>query len=150
MAECKASSALDLVPSLAEALVLVPRPLVRMLTFAGSGTVQLIVTNVPGIMMPRYLAGSRMVAGHPFAPLAPQCPVSIALYGDDGRLFVGIDADGTAMPDVDRFAAALRAAFEEIVAAAARHRSVAWARPIAPNTDENGRSLNRRVEVACR
>ena len=84
----------------------------------GSQAVQLIVTNVPGIMMPRYVAGARIVAGYPFAPLAPQCPVSIALYGYDGRLFIGVDADGTAMGDVETFAEDLRGAFEELIALA--------------------------------
>ena len=38
--------------------------------------------------------------------------MSIALYGYDGRLYVGIDSDGTAMPDVDApFRAMLRASF---------------------------------------
>lgn len=120
MAERKASPALELLPDLAEALVLLPRPLVRALSLVGSQTVQLIVTNIPGIMVPRYAAGARIVAGYPFAPLAPQCPVSIALYGYDGRLWIGIDADGTAMPDVEAFAAELRSSFEEIVEAALR------------------------------
>lgn len=65
-------------------------------------------------MVPRYVAGARITAGYPFAPLAPQCPVSIALYGYDGRLWVGIDADGTAMPDIDAFAGDLGRAFEEL------------------------------------
>jgi len=103
----------------------VPRPLVRALSLVGSQLVHLIVTNVPGIMQPRYIAGARVTAGYPFAPLAPQCPVSIALYGYDGRLWIGIDADGIAMPDVGAFEAALRRSFEELIEAA--HGSVAGA-----------------------
>ena len=118
MVERKASPALEFLPSFAEALVLLPRPLVRVLSLVGSQSVQLIVTNVPGIMMPRYVAGARITAGYPFAPLAPQCPVSIALYGYDGRLWIGIDADGTAMPDVAAFEAALRRSFDEVIEAA--------------------------------
>jgi len=118
MVERKASPALDLLPSFAEALAVLPRPLVRALSLVGSQGVHLIVTNVPGIMQPRYLAGARITAGYPFAPLAPQCPVSIALYGYDGRLWIGIDADGTAMPDVGAFEAALRRSFEELIRAA--------------------------------
>lgn len=125
MIERKASPALELLPSFAEALALVPRPLVRALSLVGSQVVQLIVTNVPGIMQPRYIAGARITAGYPFAPLAPQCPVSIALYGFDGRLWIGIDADGIAMPDVGAFEAALRRSFEELIEAA--HGSVAGA-----------------------
>ncbi len=115
----KANPALEYLPTFAEGVALLPRPLVRLLSYVGSQTVQLIVTNVPGIMQSRYLAGSRITAGYPFAPLAPKCPVSIALYGYAGRLWVGIDADGTAMPDVDEFAGMLRESFEKLIAAAA-------------------------------
>lgn len=117
--ERKASPALEYLPTVAEGLSLLPRPLVRALSYLGSQSVNLIVTNVPGIMFPRWAAGARIVAGYPFAPLAPQCPVSIALYGYDGRLYVGIDADGTAMPDVDEFAEELEQAFDEVTWAAA-------------------------------
>jgi hypothetical protein len=118
MLERKASPSLELLPSFAEALALVPRPLFRTLSLVGTQVVNLIVTNVPGIMQPRYLAGARITAGYPFAPLAPQCPVSIALYGYDGRLWIGIDADGTAMPDAAAFETALRRSFGELIAAA--------------------------------
>ena len=114
-----AARPLELLPSFAEVLALVPRPLYRALCrWSARRRSHLIVTNVPGIMQPRYVAGARITAGYPFAPLAPQCPVSIALYGYDGRLWIGIDADGTAMPDVDAFVAALRRSFDELIAAA--------------------------------
>ena len=60
---------------------------------------------------------ARITAGYPFAPLAPRCPVSVALYGYDQRLYVGIDADGTAMPDVREFREMLRASFEGMIEA---------------------------------
>ncbi len=120
MAERKANPALEYMPALAESVALFPRSLVRLLSYLGSQSVHLIVTNVPGIMQPRYVAGARITAGYPFAPLAPHCPVSIALYGYDDRLWVGIDADGTAMPDVDEFATMLRESFLELIAAAER------------------------------
>jgi diacylglycerol O-acyltransferase len=69
-------------------------------------------------MHTRYVAGARILAGYPFAPLAPRCPVSIALYGYDQRLYVGIDADPAAMPDLQAFEAMLRAGFEEVIEAA--------------------------------
>lgn len=118
VAESKQSPALDVLPNLAEALAVLPRPLFRALSHKSAEGVHLIVTNVPGIMQPRYVAGSRVLAGYPFAPLAPRCPVSVALYGYDGGLYVGIDADGTAMPDHAEFAAMLEASFRELLAAA--------------------------------
>ncbi len=123
MEECKAHPAAQFFPTLAEVLAVLPRPLYRAVSLAGSRSVNLIVTNVPGIMRPRYLAGARITAGYPFAPTAPQCPVSVALYGYDGRLYIGIDADGTAMPDLAAFRAGLARSFEEVVAAAARRRT---------------------------
>lgn len=116
--ERKAHPAIELMPKLAEVVAVLPRPLVRFLSRTGSESVHLIVTNVPGIMQPRWLAGARVTAGYPFAPTAPRCPVSIALYGYDGRLFVGLDGDGTAMPDLAEFEKMLRASFDEVVRAA--------------------------------
>ena len=118
MKERKANPALEHLPTFAELVAAVPRPLVRLLSLAGSQSVHLIVTNVPGIMQSRYIAGARITAGYPFAPLAPQCPVSIALYGYADRLWVGVDADGTAMPDVEHFADLLHESFDDLVAAA--------------------------------
>jgi WS/DGAT/MGAT family acyltransferase len=116
--ERKGHPAVEQLPKVAEVLAVLPRPLFRTLSRKGSEAVQLIVTNVPGIMQPRYVAGARIVGGYPFAPLAPRCPVSIALYGYDGRLYVGIDADVTAMPDYAEFAKMVEASFRELLAAA--------------------------------
>jgi diacylglycerol O-acyltransferase len=118
--ERKAQPLVEHLPALAEGLAVLPRPLFRYLSRASSQAVNLIVTNVPGIMQPRYVAGARITAGYPFAPLAPRCPVSIALYGYDQRLYVGIDADRTAMPDLHVFEEMLRAAFAEVIEAAVR------------------------------
>jgi hypothetical protein len=116
--ERKGHPAVEQLPRVAAVLATLPRPLFRTLSRMGAEGVQLIVTNVPGIMMPRFVAGARIVGGYPFAPLAPRCPVSVALYGYDGRLYVGIDADGTAMPDVEAFAGRVESAFRELLAAA--------------------------------
>jgi hypothetical protein len=82
------------------------------------GSVDFIVTNVPGILATRYLAGAEIVAAYPFAPVALKSPASIALYGYRDRLFVGIDADETVMPDVEAFQGMIVDAFEELRAVA--------------------------------
>ncbi len=123
MEERKAHPAMQFFPTLAEVLSVLPRRLYRALSLAGSQSVNLIVTNVPGIMQPRYVAGARITAGYPFAPTAPQCAVSVALYGYDGRLYAGIDADGAVMPDLAAFRASLARGFDEVVAAAAQRRT---------------------------
>lgn len=118
--ERKAQPLVEHLPAVAEVLAVLPRPLFRYLSRASSQAVNLIVTNVPGILQTRYVAGARITAGYPFAPLAPRCPVSIALYGYDQRLYIGIDADRTAMPDLHAFEQMLRAGFAELIEAAAR------------------------------
>jgi diacylglycerol O-acyltransferase len=118
--ERKAQPLVEHLPALAEVLAVLPRPLFRAASRASSQAVNLIVTNVPGVMQPRYAAGTRITAAYPFAPLAPRCPVSIALYGYDQRLYVGIDADRTAMPDLPEFEEMLRTGFAEMIEAAER------------------------------
>jgi diacylglycerol O-acyltransferase len=114
----KRNAATALVPEMAGAMAALPPPLYRRLAYASSQQIDLIVTNVPGIPMPRYLAGAEITAAYPFAPVAPHCPISVALYGYRGRLFVGIDADASAVPDLDPFRTMLANAFEELVSAA--------------------------------
>jgi WS/DGAT/MGAT family acyltransferase len=102
------------VPVLAEVLSTLGRSVVTWMGEATFGAVDFIVTNVPGILATRYLAGAEIVAAYPFAPVALRSPASVALYGYRDRLFVGIDADETVMPDVERFRAWIVEAFEEL------------------------------------
>lgn len=115
--ERKAHPAAESLPSLAGALAALPRPLYRALAYQSSKSIDLIVTNVPGIPVARFLAGAEIEAAYPFAPVAPHCPISVALYGYRDRLFVGIDADATAVPDVEVFCEELARSFERVVAA---------------------------------
>jgi WS/DGAT/MGAT family acyltransferase len=105
-------------PLVASVLATLPRPLYRALAYRSAKAIDLIVTNVPGVLVVRYLAGAEIEAAYPFAPVAPHCPVSIALYGYRDHLYVGIDSDATAMPDLDTFRGLLRRSFAEVVEAA--------------------------------
>jgi diacylglycerol O-acyltransferase / wax synthase len=118
--ERKAHPAAEFFPLVAGVLATLPRPLYRAVAYQGSQAIDLIVTNVPGIPVVRHLAGAEIQAAYPFAPVAPHCPVSIALYGYRDRLYVGLDADATSLPDVEHFRELLAASFDEVVAAAER------------------------------
>jgi hypothetical protein len=85
---------------------------------ASFGRVDFIVTNVPGILVPRFLAGAEILGAYPFAPVAMQSPVSVALYGYRERLFIGLNSDRSAMPDVEAFKLMIVDAFEELQHAA--------------------------------
>jgi len=118
MEEAKASPTTTLTPQVATLISGTPRWLYRRLAVPLSSGIDLIVTNVPGLPVTRFLAGAEITAGYPIAPTGPHTPVSIALYGYAGKLFVGLDADGTAMTDDAAFRDLLADSFREIVEAA--------------------------------
>jgi WS/DGAT/MGAT family acyltransferase len=76
------------------------------------------VTNVPGPQFPMYLLESRMIANYPLVPLWSQHGVGVALFSYNGNLLWGVHADYDALPDSDRFVAALQSSFEELKALA--------------------------------
>jgi len=118
----KADPASAASPVIAELLSVLPRSLMTWMSEATFGGIDFIVTNVPGILMPRYLAGAEILAAYPFAPVAMKSPVSVALYGYRDALFIGLNSDETSMPDVEAFKGMIRDAFEELRAAAQARR----------------------------
>ena len=116
--EKKADPASGATPMLTELLSVLGRQLVTWMGEATFGSVNFIVTNVPGILATRYLAGAEIQGAYPFAPVAVKSPVSVALYGYRDRLFIGLDADLATMPDVDDFKIMIRDAFAELAQAA--------------------------------
>ena len=110
----KADPASGTTPMLADLLSTLGRQFVTWMGEVTFGAVDFIVTNVPGILATRYLAGAEILSAYPFAPVALKSPASVALYGYRDRLFIGIDADEAVMPDVDVFEAAIIDAFLEL------------------------------------
>ncbi len=121
--EAKARQALAVSEALPQLLAALPRPLYRAVALGVSSSVDLIVTNVPGVPVARYVAGAEITAAYPFAPLGPHSPLSVALYGYRDRIFIGLDSDGALLPDPSEIAALLVESFEELVAAARAARS---------------------------
>lgn len=118
MDEKKADPASTAAPAIAEVMSALPRQLMTWMSQATFGSIDFIVTNVPGILVPRYLGGAEIEAAYPFAPVAVRSPASIALYGYRESLFVGIDADAGLMPDTHSFEDMIRESFQELAAAA--------------------------------
>jgi WS/DGAT/MGAT family acyltransferase len=78
----------------------------------------LVVTNVPGPQFPLYMLGRRLDAMYPMVPLAENQALGIAIMSYDGQLNFGLNADYDAIPDLEALADELRAAIEELAAAA--------------------------------
>ena len=80
--------------------------IVRMMS--ASRLFNLTITNVPGPQIPLYALGARLCRIVPLVPLAADHAVGMAIVSYDGELVFGINADHTAMPDLDVLKAALR------------------------------------------
>jgi diacylglycerol O-acyltransferase / wax synthase len=75
----------------------------------------LVVTNVPGPQFPLYAAGARMLASYPVVPLGKGQAVSIGLTSYDGGVYVGLNGDRDAMPDLDLLAQCIDDAVGELL-----------------------------------
>ena len=77
----------------------------------------LVITNVPGPQEPLYVAGARLLTTYPVLPVARGQAVSIGLTSYDGGVHYGLNADRSAMPDVETLATCITEALAELVAA---------------------------------
>jgi WS/DGAT/MGAT family acyltransferase len=78
----------------------------------------LVVTNVPGPQFPLYMLGRQLEAMYPMVPLAENQALGIAIMSYNGQLNFGLNADYDALPDLEALADELRAAMDELFAAA--------------------------------
>ncbi len=76
----------------------------------------LVITNVPGPQFPLYAGGALMLTAHPVVPLARGQAVSIGLTSYNGGVFIGINADRDAMPDIAVLATCIEDALGELAA----------------------------------
>lgn len=109
-------------PFLMRWLTLVPTFFLRVLAQASTGRINLIVTNVPGPEETRYLAGARIDAIYPYAPVTMGLPLSIAILSYADKLGIGIDTDPAAIPDptpLHHFLEEAAAEFERVARARA-------------------------------
>ncbi|MGW1439213.1 wax ester/triacylglycerol synthase family O-acyltransferase [Streptomyces griseus] len=77
----------------------------------------LLVTSVPLPRSALSLDGCPLTALYPMAPLARGQSLAVALSTYGGRVHVGLVADGKALPDLDRLAAAVEEEFTQLGAA---------------------------------
>jgi WS/DGAT/MGAT family acyltransferase len=76
--------------------------------------VNTVVTNVPGPQIPLYATGRRMLEVYPFAPIALQTRISVAVFSYDGKLSFGITGDRDTCPDIDVLAEGIIAGMSEL------------------------------------
>jgi len=77
-----------------------------------------LATNVPGVMVPQYLAGHQCLAMVGLVPLAGNVGYSVAITSYNQKLYFGMMAEPTSMPDVSLMKTYVDQAFEELRTAA--------------------------------
>jgi hypothetical protein len=82
------------------------------------GTVNMLVSNFPGPQQPLYLLGSEMVGVYAEPPLIENLGLIVGVISYAGRLFWAFSGDVARVPDLEDFAAGIRASFERLARAA--------------------------------
>ena len=106
-----------------------PNALLSLGVQAASGTMNSIVTNVPGPQFPLYTLGAELLAMYPQVPLLTNVGLGIALISYNGQVCWGFNADLSLVPDLDQFVAAIRGAFERLAEVAEVKLSPPIAKP---------------------
>jgi len=105
---------------LMQAGALIPTAVLRGIVHQMGGRTQLICSNVPGPPAQRYLAGAKIEAVFPFAPVMFGTPLAIALVSYAATFGVGLAADPGLIPDPERLVEYLVLEVDAIEARAAR------------------------------
>ena len=77
--------------------------------------VDFLASNVPGVPVPMWLEGQRVVRFYPFGPTAGSA-VNITLMSYNGICCIGVNSDAAAIPDPDILLDCLKAGFAEVCA----------------------------------
>lgn len=90
----------------------------------------IVATNVPGPPMSLSLFGAKLLAIYPLVPLFNHQALGFAIFSYDGGLYVGLNADWDAIPDLHLLANDMKEAFELLkesaqVAAHEKHAAIA-------------------------
>jgi diacylglycerol O-acyltransferase len=96
---------------------LTPAPFHPVLARLGSvnqRVINLIVSNVPGMQMPVYSGGSRLLAAYPLLPLGPNMGMVVCCLSYDGELHFGLVSNPDAVPEFDVLVRGLSAGFERL------------------------------------
>ena len=74
-----------------------------------------LVSSIPGVPYPLYIAGSQITGMYPFGPL-PGCAAMITLMSYDHECCIGINTDTLAVADPEGLADDLRVGLDEVLA----------------------------------
>ena len=114
----RAEPALALVDPLAVILNRLPTSMTTTLFGAALRGVDVVASNVPGAPIELFTAGARIQSMFALGPMAGAA-VNVTLLSYLDEVHIGINVDPAAVSEPDRFLAAYRAGWDEVLAAAA-------------------------------
>ena len=83
--------------------------------------IHFVATNVPGVQVPLYLAGHRLIEEVGMLPLGANLGYGVAIVSYNGELVYGLVADPELVPDLALMKAYVEEAVEELKSEAAKH-----------------------------
>jgi len=113
----RAEPAVGLVEPLASVLYRLPTTMLAGLFGSMLRGVDFTTSNVPGVPVPLYFAGARLLAQFPLGPLSGSA-ANLCLLSYVDQLHIGVNSDLAAVPDPDILHACLRTGFDDIAALA--------------------------------
>ncbi len=116
MRRIKSDRRATLYPLLAAIVRSLPLPVAAVIVRQQMARANLVCTNVPGPPQTCWFAGCPVVSIHAFAPMIGDHPVAVAAFRYHDRMFLGLDIDPVAMPDLARFRDALAESYAEVLA----------------------------------
>jgi hypothetical protein len=109
----RAEPAVGLVEPLSSVLYRLPTTMLTGIFGSLLKGVDFTTSNVPGVPVPLFFAGARLLAQYPLGPLGGSA-VNLCLLSYGDQLHVGVNSDLAAVPDPDVLHSCLRAGFEDI------------------------------------
>ena len=88
------------------------------LEFTAQRLVNLVVSNVPGIQVPVYAGGARLLEAYPLLPVGANMGVVVCVTSYNGGMYFGVVGDYDRIPDVEVLAAGVATGIEALERAA--------------------------------
>jgi diacylglycerol O-acyltransferase len=103
------------------ASALSPAPLHALMARVGTinqRVINMVISNVPGVQMPVYAAGSRTLEMYPLLPLAPNTRLVICVLSYNNEMQIGLVADRAAITDLHLVEEGIMSGFRRLKEAA--------------------------------
>jgi hypothetical protein len=117
LTQARVEPALRLAPALASTLSLLPPQVLIPTLQAQAGTVDFVVTAIPGIRGAGRICGARVESSYPFGPRLG-CPVNLTAFANRDRLDIGVALDTAAITEPAVLLECLDEAFARLVPSA--------------------------------